>query len=489
MKSSKIIMLPLLSATFLLASCNEQQTSSNNSFNNTKDSSHDSGDASSNEPIKSAESSKPTPDIAHSADSNFEVLRSTMQKMADANGFKTEITPFSATLGGIRYMRNDDDSVKTTNWDVLLKASRITMTSTHTGNASDADNINESIKVSNGSLSKAKYGLGYLVSDEESGANTINRLISALGKDMYANAYYAGEAYPDRLYYDFDGEDGKMSTAGTLIKGMTPFILPALDKAGYSVYVNDNPKNGSSYEIQTKGYLSLGEDDSSTETQFIDQGEGDSPLIDDDWEEILMDVLDALKDKFSDNIISSKTKDEYTLTIDFSGDDIQNAIKEFLDSLDDDWSYTIDLPSSGDETTQIVITKDELQAVSDKLKDTAHLESFHYELTYTDKALVNGALNFDMTIDQSVYKDAFDEKKNNPDYDATTDGTMIGLTEIKLNQKMKYSIYQLTLDDIDQDTLKEHLWSYAALPSKETLGNPSIYPEQKLPPKKETSSN
>ena len=66
---------------------------------------------------------------------------------------------------------------------------------------------------------------------------------------------------------------------------------------------------------------------------------------------------------------------------------------------------------------------------------------------------------------------------------------MIGLTQIKLNQKMNYSIYQLSMDDIDQEVLKKHLWTYAALPSKEDLSNPSVYPEQKLPPKKEVTTN
>lgn len=54
---------------------------------------------------------------------------------------------------------------------------------------------------------------------------------------------------------------------------------------------------------------------------------------------------------------------------------------------------------------------------------------------------------------------------------------------------MNYSIYQLSMDDIDQEVLKKHLWTYAALPSKEDLSNPSVYPEQKLPPKKEVTTN
>ena len=196
-----------------------------------------------------------------------------------------------------------------------------------------------------------------------------------------------------------------------------------------------------------------------------------------------------MKDKFPDNIVSSKTADTYTLTIDFSGKDVEKAIQEFLNSLEDDWSYTIDLPIGENQTTQIVITKDELQALSDKLKDATHLERFHYELTYNDKVLLNGALNMDLTINQSIYKDIFDERKNDPNYDPKTDGTMIGLTQIKLNQKMNYSIYQLSMDDIDQEVLKKHLWTYAALPSKEDLSNPSVYPEQKLPPKKEVTTN
>lgn len=481
MKSSKLIILPLLSASFLLTSCFEQQKPSEDS----KESSQGNEVSSEN----SKETSNSTPDVPHSADGNFAILKGTMEKMADANGFKTEITPFNATLGGIRYIRNDDDSVKTSNWDVRLKASNIIETSTHTGNASNADNINQSIKVNDASLSKAKYGLGYLLSDEESSANTINSLISRFGKDMYANAYYAGEAYPDRLYYDFDDTEGKMSAAGSLLKVATPFILSALDDAGYSVYKNDNPKNGATYEIQTKAYLSLAQEDTSVTAQSLNEAETNPPLVGDEWEEILIGFLDAMNDEFSDNIISSKTGDKYTLTIDFSGEDIQNAIQDFLDSLDEGWSYTIDLPSEGDKTNQIVITKDELQAISDKLKNAAHLENFHYELTYNDKVLIDGALHFDITIDQSIYKDAFDEKKNDPDYDETKDGTMIGLTEIKLDQKMNYSIYQLGLDDMDQEVLKKHLWSYAGLPSKEDLSNSSVYPEQTLPPKKESTSN
>lgn len=484
MKSSKIIMLPLLSASFLLASCVEQQSASSE---NSRESSQDKGDSSENT-VNSSESSKPTPDVPHSADENFAVLKGTMEKMSDANGFKTEITPFKATLGGIRYVRNEDDTVKTTNWDVLLKASKIVETSTHTGNLSNLENVNQSVKVVNGSLSKSKYGLGYLVADEEGSANTINRLISALGKDMYANAYYAGELYPDRLYYDFDDPQGKTSMAGQLLRGITPFILPMLDNAGYSVYKNDNPKNVPTYEIQTKAYVSLNQGDGSTQDGTTTTPE-DSPLIGNEWEDILIGFLDAMKDKFSDNIISSKTADTYTLTIDFSGEDIEKAIQEFLDSLEDDWSYTIDLPIGENQTTQIVITKDELQALSNKLKDATHLEGFHYELTYDDKVLLNGALDLDLTINQSIYKDIFDERKNDPDYDPKTDGTMIGLTQIKLNQKMNYSIYQLGLDDIDPDILKGHLWSYAGLPSKEDLANPSVYPEQKLPPKKEATTN
>ena len=112
MKSSKIIMLPLLSASFLLASCVEQQSTSSD---NSRGSSQESKENSSENPVNSSESSKPTPDVPHSADENFAILKGTMKKMTDANGFKTEITPFNATLGGIRYVRNDDDSVKTTN--------------------------------------------------------------------------------------------------------------------------------------------------------------------------------------------------------------------------------------------------------------------------------------------------------------------------------------------------------------------------------------
>lgn len=484
MKSSKIIMLPLLSASFLLASCVEQQSTSSG---NSRDSSQENNKNSFENSVNSSESSKPTPDVPHSADENFAILKGTMEKMTDANGFKTEITPFNATLGGIRYARNDDDSVKTTNWDVLLKASKVIETSTHTGNISSPDNVNQSIKVINGSLSKSKYGLGHLVSDEEGNAETINRLISALGKNMYANAYYAGELYPDRLYYDFDDPSGKTSMAGQLLKGITPFILPMLDNAGYSVYKNDNPKNIPTYEIQTKAYVSLNQGNNpSTDNPSIPT---DSPLIGNEWEDILIGFLDAMKDKFPDNIVSSKTADTYTLTIDFSGKDVEKAIQEFLNSLEDDWSYTIDLPIGENQTTQIVITKDELQALSDKLKDATHLERFHYELTYNDKVLLNGALNMDLTINQSIYKDIFDERKNDPNYDPKTDGTMIGLTQIKLNQKMNYSIYQLSMDDIDQEVLKKHLWTYAALPSKEDLSNPSVYPEQKLPPKKEVTTN
>ena len=484
MKSSKIIMLPLLSASFLLASCVEQQSTSSD---NSRGSSQESNKNSSENPVNSSESSKPTPDVPHSADENFVILKGTMEKMTDANGFKTEIAPFNATLGGIRYVRNDDDTVKTTNWDVLLKASKVIETSTHTGNISSPDNVNQSIKVINGSLTKSKYGLGHLVSDEEGNAETINRLISALGKNMYANAYYAGELYPDRLYYDFDDPSGKTSMAGKLLKEITPFILPMLDNAGYSVYKNDNPKNIPTYEIQTKAYVSLNQENNpSTDNPSTPT---DSPLIGNEWEDILIGFLDAMKDKFPDNIVSSKTADTYTLTIDFSGKDVEKATQDFLNSLEDDWSYTIDLPIGENQTTQIVITKDELQALSDKLKDATHLERFHYELTYNDKVLLNGALNMDLTINQSIYKDIFDERKNDPNYDPKTDGTMIGLTQIKLNQKMNYSIYQLSMDDIDQEVLKKHLWTYAALPSKEDLSNPSVYPEQKLPPKKETTTN
>ena len=67
MKSSKIIMLPLLSASFLLASCVEQQSTSSD---NSRGSSQESKENSSENPVNSSESSKPTPDVPHSADEN-----------------------------------------------------------------------------------------------------------------------------------------------------------------------------------------------------------------------------------------------------------------------------------------------------------------------------------------------------------------------------------------------------------------------------------
>ncbi len=466
---------------------------------------HSSSSSSENTSSSSSSSSHSAelPDVDKDADKDFAVLKSVLENTASENGFKAEMSPLSASFGGLRYKKDENNKLSSTNWDLLVKADKITAVETHVGDPDEAEDYNASLKVANVSLDKDKYGIGHLISEKDNEAKAIDAVIKTLAKDMYANAYFAGDT-PDRLYYDLDDENGKESNSAHLLKAATPFILDALDENGYSVYKDDDPKNDPTYEILTKAYVTISEnqdtDEDITTVSSTDSSTEDTSEDTFDWTkwiQIISNAIEVLNDNFSDCIVSSRKNDVYTLSVKFSDKEVGKAIDDFIDTLDDDFEFTVDIPTSeeGEEGVKITITKDMLETIAGELDKAIESGSFDYEVSYNSKYLVNSALSFNLSIDESIYEslygsddgeNATDSSSSSSSSETVTDEMMIGLTSLSIDEKTGYSYYEKVLADSDESKLKEHLWNFANLPSKEELAK---YPEQALPSKKETTGS
>lgn len=510
MKTEKLIILPILSATFLLASCNPQESSSSSSSKNSskgeEESSQHSGSSSSKNTSSSSSSSSShsaeLPDLDKDADKDFAILKSVLENTASENGFKAETSPFSSSFGGLRYKKDEDNKLSSTNWDLIVKADKITATETHVGDGEEAEDYNASLKVANVSFDKDKYGIGHLVSEKDSEAKVVDAAIKTLAKNMYANAYFAGDT-PNRVYYDLDDDNGKESNSAHLLRAATPFILEALDENGYSVYKNDDPKNDATYEILTKAYVTISEnqdtDEDVTTVASTDSSTEDSNEDTVDWTKwlkIIPDVIEVLNDNFADCVVSSRKSDVYTLSVKFSDKEVTKAIDDLIDKLDDDFEFTFSIPTDeeGDDGIKITITKDMLETIAGELDKAIESGSFDYEVSYNSKYLVNSALSFNLSIDESIYESLYGSEdtatenstESSSESSSETTNPMIGLTSFSIDAKTGYSYYEKVLADSDESKLKEHLWSFANLPSKEKLAQ---YPEQTLPPKKKTTES
>lgn len=470
MKTKNVIMLPLLSATFLLSSCKTTPSESSSPKESTP--------SSEEKPTPIEPSSSKTPEIASDADKDLAVLKGAMENSINANGFKTEITPFETAISGLKYSQEGEEEVKNTNWDVLLNATSINSTTTHINEGKNKEDYNFSLQVKNLSIGQVKYGLGPLFSDGTSSATAMNSLIKAFGSGQYLNAYYSGANYSDRIFYDVKDEKGEDSNAAMFVSGLNPFILKLLDQAGYSVYVNDNPKNDSTYEIMPNGYISIPEGDTTIPS---DSGNIEDNLPE-NWQETVMDFILSIKDEFKDNIISTKTGSEFTLSISFNDKEIKDAINNYIASLPADWKYTIPLPSDEDgSTNEIVVDKMTLQLLAATLETMGSVDRFNYEIKYDENVLLGGAFNFEMTMNKSMYDSAFSSMQP---AEGETSKSLLAVTNVKISEEMKYTAYSLKDEDSDPSKLQENLRSFASIPDTDVL---ATYQEQKLPPKKENA--
>lgn len=486
MKTKNVIMLPLLSATFLLSACTQVQEESRESKESTQSSQDskkpDSQSSSSYDEFwGSEEKNKGT---TEGADSDLSILEKTMEKTFNSNGFRMEIKPFKGAVTGVKYSQKTGKETKTSNWDALLNVADISQSTTHVGEGDKEEDYNFALQVKDADISSLQYGIGYIISNTAVGAELINSEVEEFGSDLYMNAYYSGGDYSDRLFYDIDNEEGKESeNLSTLLGLAKPMIMSTLDSLGYSVYIGDNPKNDYKFDLNTKGYVELPSEEAEeeTETETLEE------QLPDNYQEIIMDFILSIKDEFKDNIITTKDGNTYVLSVNFQDDaKIKEAIDEYINKLDDNWSYTIPLPTEGEEGSEeienIVITKEDLQKISEKLQEAGEIERFEYEIRYNENVLTNGALKFEMTFDKSSYDSKFEEMQ--PE-EGENEKSMVAVTDIKINEKTEYTTYALEESDSDESKLKEHLRSFANIPSLEKL---ATYPKQEIPEKKQTSS-
>ncbi len=454
MKNGKLIMLPLLSATFLL-SCNGTNANSVSSDKSENTSTSDSSDSKHD-------------DIAEiDADKNLEVLKQSISNTVSKNGFKAVASPIKTSVAGKKYSSSvtDPTVADKTDWDAIINVGSLTYASTHLNDEVSIDGINETLKIDNLSIKKNKYGIAPLVSDK--GQNALNKLIESMS--ISENVYYAGSAYTDRVYFDDYNKKGEESDTGLLVSALTPAILKGLDSAGYSVYENDDPLQEAKYSIQPTGYI---------ETSNVEDIENDTFSIT-EITDLVLDYLDGKTIDFNDNLISIKTYDTYKLMISFSSKDVNDLINDFIDSLDDDWKFT--LPVEEDNPfSDIVVTKEPLKTISEKISDNLKVKKFDYSIDYSQEQLLSTNLDFDLTIDESVYDDIFKEKTEDG-----SEATQIGVSSLNFSSSVSFSTYEKTAEDSDEEKLKEHLWSFAELPSKEDLADENKYPNQPLPEKKE----
>lgn len=486
MKTKNVLMLPLLSAIFLLSSCNPAEEDSSSSENksqqsSSEDSKQSQSSSESSNFFDSSESS--TPDVAQDADKDLSILKTAVENSVKSNGFKTVVSPFKTAVTGLKYSQETGAEVKTVDWDALLTADRINSVTTHSGEGNKADDYNFSLQMQNLAIGKVKNGIGPLISSDNSAeAKTLSKMIESFGKKMYFNTYYSGNDYADRLFYDVDDEKGKESNARYIFDALNPILLKALDAAGYSVYKNDNPENEATFELLSKGYLELPEDvETPTEDEVDSVVDEVKEKVPSNWKEIVLDFVIAIKDEFKDNIISSKTGDLYTLSVRFDDNSLLDTIDNYVKSLDDDWSYTFNVPVDEEETKEIVITKDQLENIVSEVKSMGQVDRFDYDITYDAKALRSGAFKFELSTDKEDLDNTFNTQEIE---EGETSKSMTALTNVKVSQEMTYTTYSLTNGDSNEETLKTNLRSFAAIPAKEKL---DAYPKQVIPEKKKTA--
>ncbi len=471
MKNGKLIMLPLLSATFLLSSCTNGNQNKDASSSSDKSSNTSSVDSSESENKSSNSSSS----VEKDADENLDVLKKAVSNTVSKNGFKAVTSPIKASLTGKKYETSaaDDEAIKKTDWDAIINVSSLTYASTRVNDDLSLENINQSIKIDNMNIGYDKYGLAPLIAGDK-GTNFFNKMIADFS--LSGNVYYAGTAFKDRLYYDDYDKNGQESDIGALIPLMEKTILAGLDSAGYSVYKDDDPNKGASYSINPTGYIQLSIDE--------EDGESSESSVHSAYQtgDVVLNYLNGASVDFSDNVISTKSGDTYTLSVNFSSKEMMDFINNFIDSLDDDWEFT--LPVEEDSPfANIVVTKETLKTISQKISDSVEVKKFDYSINYNEDKLISSKLNFDLTIDDSVYESYIKEDQENND-----ETTTIGVSSLNFSNSVAFSTYEKTSEDASEDKLKEHLWDFAGLPSKEDLADESKYPNQPLPKKKESSN-
>lgn len=471
MKNGKLIMLPLLSATFLLSSCNNGNQDKNSS---SSDKSDNTSNVDSSEENKSSDSSSIS--IEEDADTDLAILKKAVSNTISQNGFKAVTSPIKATVAGKKYESSaaDDNATKKTDWDAIINIDSLTYASTYVDNDLSLDEINQVLKLEGMHIGYDKFGIAPLVNplkgeSSESANKRMNKIIDSLS--FSENLYYAGTEYKDRLYYDDYDKNGDESDVTVALIGMQKPILEALDSAGYSVYNNDNKEEGAKYSINPTGYIQLAIDEEKEE-------DAKKSLPQYETGDAFLDYLETVDVDFSDNIISTKSGDVYTLNLVFSSKEVMDAINQMIDSLDDDWEFT--LPVEEDSPfADIVVTKETLKAISEKISDSLEVKKFDYSINYNENKIISSKLDFDLTIDDSVYESYLKDDEASGD-----ETTTIGVSSLNFSSSVSFSTYEKTAQDSDETAFKDNLWNFAELPSKADLADTNKYPEQPLPEKK-----
>ena len=498
MKEKKIILLPLLSAAFLLSGCQGGEEISSLSLEESSESSSSQESETPIDPFWGDEGDVIIPDVAENADSGLSILKKALKTPAESHGFKTTTNPAKFALTGMKFANDEEGNKTSIDWDVLLTVQSINAAMTHLGDGNQKEDYNFSFQIQDADVDKIQYGLGPLFGTR---AKAINRLINSFASDMYANLYYAGNAYPDRIYYDFDDEEGDESNAAFLFLGMRSYVCQLLDQMGYSVYPNDDPELDPTFDYVSKGYLTIPEEEKA--------GEEENPAPFDnlatEWGKIVDEYLFPGIEDYIPVLVSSKKDDIYTLSASFDEDQsFFAALSSPLNNLEEDWQHTIKIPyttkdEEGKEITkdlELTITKKQIQDLVASLDEALNINRFSLRLDYNEAGLIGSSFKLDLDISQSIFEEDFDSKIASYEPDSgEEEPEVIGVSNVKINLGADYSLYQKVAEDDDEAILKEHLWEFANLPSKEALNDPKIYPEQPLPPKKqdkgedETSGN
>ncbi len=474
MKNGKLIMLPLLSATFLLSSCNNGNQDKNSSSSDKSD--NTSNVDSSEEEKKSSNSSSTS--VEKDADNDLAVLRKAVTNTISQNGFKAVTSPIKATVAGKKYESSaaDDNAIKKTDWDAIINVDSLTYASAYIDDGLSLDDINQALKLEGMNIGYDKYGIAPLVnffknSDSGDAANKkMNKLIETFS--FSENLYYAGTAYKDRLYYDDYDKNGDESDTTIALAFMQKPILEMLDSAGYSVYNNDSKDDGAKFSINPTGYVQLSLDEEKEE------GDTKKKLPQYETGDILLNYLNTTDIDFSDNIISTKSGDLYTLNVVFSSKEIMDVVNGLIDSLPDDWEFTLPLEEDS-PFANIVVTKEDLKTISKKVSDSLEVKKFDYSINYSENKIISSKLDFDLTIDDSVYESYLKDDEASGD-----DTPTIGVSSLNFSSSVSFATYEKTAQDSDETTFKDNLWNFAELPSKEDLADTKKYPEQPLPEKK-----
>ena len=500
MKPKKIILLPALSATFLLSACQGGEEIVSSSVEEPSESVSSSESEMPIDPFWGDESEVETPDVAEHADNGLTILKEALKTPAQANGFKATMTPAKLAITGVKFANDEDGNKATIDWDALLTAQSLITTITHLGNGNKKEDYNFSFQLNDADVDKVQYGIGPLFGAR---ARTINRLVNSFASDMYANLYYAGNEYPDRIYYDFDDEDGYESNAAFLFTGMRSYVCQLLDRMGYSVYPNDDPELDPTFDYVAKAYVTIPEEETAGEEESPDPIPFDNLAT--EWGRIVEEYLFPGIEEYLPVLVSSKKDDVYTLSASFEDDQsFFDALSYPLNDLEEDWQYTVKIPfttkdEEGNETTkdwELTITKKQIQDLITSLDEALNINRFSLRLDYNETGLIDSHFKFDLDVSPAIFEEDFDNQISS--YDPSSgeeEPEVIGVTNVKINLGTEYSLYQKVAEDSDEDVLKEHLREFANLPPKEDMANPKVYPEQPLPPKKqdktedETSGN